>query len=309
VHKQEIKTLDSGEVVIVDPGQTIQSMMMVRLILPFDLSRLAFVLRLRLVVSHPAVQNFYWAINIGSLLQLATTYSEKDVGYWLAYLIPLIIYMLCPLALWFVASKLILYPPQGTVILDAGRVLGIAIKKRSWNAAKPSVIEAMPEEKRPSKHYKQWDDEFIGELQVAFKACKLFLFLVVFNIADAGLNSILTSMAASMTTNGAPNDLLLNLNSATIIVLVPAMNYGLYPLLRKYNINFSPIKRITFGFVLAGLGMVASAILQWKVYVTSPCGYFASTTCKVGTGVSPISVWAQVRPRALPYVHLLVAPG
>jgi POT family proton-dependent oligopeptide transporter len=60
VHKQEIKTLDSGEVVIVDPGMTIQGMML----------------------------NFYWAINIGSLLQLATTYCEKDVGFWLAYLVP-----------------------------------------------------------------------------------------------------------------------------------------------------------------------------------------------------------------------------
>lgn len=84
----------------------------------------------------------------------------------------------------------------------------------------------------------------------------MFLFFVVFNIADAGLNSILTNMAASMTTNGAPNDLLLNFNCITIIVVVPLLNYGIYPMLRKYNINFSPIKRIVFGFVLAGLGMV-----------------------------------------------------
>jgi POT family proton-dependent oligopeptide transporter len=131
--------------------------------------------------------------------------------------------MIVPFALWFVYKKLVLYPPQGTVILDAGRVLGIAIRKRSWNAAKPSVIEAMPEDKRPSKKYHQWDDAFIDEMQVGIKACKLFLFLVPFQIADSGLNSILTSMAASMTTNGAPNDFLQSFNSIVIIVLVPAM--------------------------------------------------------------------------------------
>ena len=119
------------------------------------------------------LQNFYWAINVGSLLQLATTYCEKDVGFWLAYLVPGIIYMLVPVALALVYKKLTLLPPQGSVVLDACRVSGIAIKKRSWDAAKPSVIEAtVPEEKRP-KHYSQWDDAFIGELKVTLKASKV----------------------------------------------------------------------------------------------------------------------------------------
>ena len=33
--------------------------------------------------------------------------------------------------------------------------------------------------------------------------------------------------------------------------------------------------------------MIISAILQWQVYETSPCGYHA-TECAVGSGVSPI---------------------
>jgi len=95
-----------------------------------------------------------------------------------------------------------------------------------------------------------------------------------------------------MTTNGAPNDLLGNFNPLTIIVAIPIISYGLYPLLRRYNIKFGPIKRITLGFILAAFSTAAGAVTQYYVYQTSPCGYYA-TDCTIGTGVSPISIWVQ----------------
>ena len=96
-----------------------------------------------------------------------------------------------------------------------------------------------------------------------------------------------------MTTNGAPNDLLSNFNPLTIIVCIPILSYGLYPMLRKYNIKFGRISRITFGFILATISGVIGAIVQWRVYETSPCGYYASS-CSIGTGVSPLSIWWQI---------------
>jgi hypothetical protein len=40
-----------------------------------------------------------------------------------------------------------------------------------------------------------------GDVKQALLACKLFLFFAIYNIADGGLNTIMTSMAGSMTTN------------------------------------------------------------------------------------------------------------
>ncbi|KAG5653762.1 hypothetical protein H0H81_010849 [Sphagnurus paluster] len=45
--------------------------------------------------------------------------------------------------------------------------------------------------------------------------------------------------------------------------------------------------------------MAVGAILQWRVYETSPCGYHA-TRCKIGTTVSPLSVWSQLPLYVLP---------
>lgn len=62
-----------------------------------------------------------------------------------------------------------------------------------------------------------------------------------------------------------------------------------YPGLRKAGINFSPLKRIAAGFFVGALAMMCAAIVQWKVYTTSVCGYSAAD-CPQG---SPISVWVQ----------------
>jgi POT family proton-dependent oligopeptide transporter len=43
--------------------------------------------------------------------------------------------------------------------------------------------------------------------------------------------------------------------------------------------------------VIAAVAMAIGAILQWKVYTTSPCGYYA-TDCEAG--LSTVSLWAQM---------------
>ncbi|KAJ7494404.1 hypothetical protein B0H11DRAFT_1631032, partial [Mycena galericulata] len=77
------------------------------------------------------------------------------------------------------------------------------------------------------------------------------------------------------------------------------LNFVIYPWLRKMRINFSPVRRIVSGFLVAALAMAIGTIIQWKIYVTSPCGYYASD-CSTGTRVSPISVWVQIPLYALP---------
>ncbi|KAJ7891313.1 PTR2-domain-containing protein [Mycena olivaceomarginata] len=281
VKHQSVTTLPSGERVIVDPSSTIQSMLMI----------------------------YYWAVNVGAFFSVATSYSEKRIGFWLAYLLPGILYMIMPIALVIVYPRLVRLPPQGSVVLESFKVFrtlfsragftGMLKGGENWNVAKPSNIEAAGGLKNKSTGWVTWDDDFVDELKRTIVACKLFLFLPIFNIADDGISTIQNNQGASLTTNGAPNDLLGNFNSLTIIFAVPLLNFVIYPWLRKMGINFSPIRRIVCGFLVAALAMVVGAIIQWKIYTTSPCGYQASD-CSIGTGVSPISVWVQIPLYSLP---------
>ncbi|KAJ7241852.1 PTR2-domain-containing protein, partial [Mycena rebaudengoi] len=231
---QSIKTLPSGERVIVDPGAI-----------------------------------YYWSVNIGAFLRVATTYSEKRIGFWLAYLVPGILYGLMPIVLVIVYPKLVRLPPQGSVVLDAFKVFNTLFSRAglggmlkggdNWNVAKPSNIEAAGGLPKKKVGWVTWDDDFVDELKRTIVACRLFLFLPIFSI-----------------TNGAPNDLLQNFNSLMIIVC-----------------------RIVTGFLITSVSMVIAAIVQWRIYETSPCGYYASE-CSIGTGVSPISIWVQIPLYSLP---------
>jgi len=100
-----------------------------------------------------------------------------------------------------------------------------------------------------------------------------------------------------LVTNGVPNDVINNFNSLTIILVNPVLNYGLYPLLRKYKIKYGPIARITTGLFIATLGGMAYSILNYYAYKKSPCGNMGSSATCVddtpdqNTLVAPITVW------------------
>jgi POT family proton-dependent oligopeptide transporter len=45
---------------------------------------------------------------------------------------------------------------------------------------------------------------------------------------------------------------------------------GLYPLLRKWKIDFTPVRRIFTGFLLASVSMVYASVLQHYIYISPP---------------------------------------
>ena len=98
-----------------------------------------------------------------------------------------------------------------------------------------------------------------------------------------------------MSTHGLPNDVLSNLDPFALIIFIPICDQLVYPAFARWNVHFTPIKRITFGFFAGAASMVWSAVVQHYIYKTNPCGYSAGT-CSDADGnalVSPLNVWIQ----------------
>ncbi|KAI9043442.1 putative MFS peptide transporter [Aspergillus affinis] len=262
--KPYTKALKSGEKVIVDPELTSQRTMLI----------------------------FYGFVNIGAFFMLATTYSEKYIGFWLAFLLAGIIYFLLPILLFGVYRKTYRTPPSGHSDLgNAFKIIVTALrrnnfkvwKKDLFDAAKPSVLAA------EGIHVK-WSDKLVDDVRRTVVATEIFFYFPIWVMNDGGIGSVSSNQGASMVTNGAPNDLLSNFNALTIIVSVPFLSYVFYPFLTRHNIKFGRISRITCGFIIAAISGLIGAIVQWRVYKTSPCGYQASTC----DDVSPLSIWWQI---------------
>ncbi len=52
-----------------------------------------------------------------------------------------------------------------------------------------------------------------------------------------------------MKLDGIPNDVITNLNPFSLVILIPLLDLAVYPFMRKMRINFTPIKKITAGYV------------------------------------------------------------
>jgi len=141
--KMAIKTESSGERVVIDPAITYQRIYMV----------------------------FYWCINLGSLSLIATPFMEKYEGFWTAFLMCFLMFNIGILVLILQRKSYVVRPPQGSIITDAFKAIGLMITARNMDAAKPSWRAANGKTKPVP-----WSDHFVEELKRALNACKVFVF-------------------------------------------------------------------------------------------------------------------------------------
>ncbi|KAH3920496.1 hypothetical protein HBI56_070880 [Parastagonospora nodorum] len=251
---------------------------------------------------------FYFLINCGSLTgSLAMVYSEHFVGFWLSYTLPTICYLLCPLMLLFFKKHYKLSPPTGSVMGRAAKLIRLAFKKSTkkncfkdegfWERVKPSTIRANGE---TPPTWMTFDDAWVDEVRRGVIACKVFLWYPLYWLAYNQMTNNLVSQANTMKLGKTPNDIVSKLNPIFIIIVIPIMDFGVYPALRKMGVNFTPIKKITAGFALSSFAMVSACVIQWYIYSMSPCGKNINKLSKTRKDCSAdISVWVQVFPYGL----------
>lgn len=268
-----VKTLPTGERVIVDPTFTISRIYMY----------------------------FYMMINVGSLLgSVIMVYAEKNVGFWLSFTLPTILFLFCPMVMWVCRNKYERSPPTGNVTAKAVKVWKLAMRGRwsinpvrtyrnmhaddFWERVKPSNLGPS---QRPV--WMTFDDEWVDQVRRGLMACKVFLWYPVYWMAYNQMTNNLISQAATMELHGIPNDILSNLNPLTLIIFIPICDQLVYPMLRRNKIQFTPIKRIMMGFFMGSCAMIWSCVTQYFVYKTNPCGDHPNSCDEV----SPINVWVQ----------------
>lgn len=279
LEKMIIRTLPTGERVVIDPAAT----------------------------ASRVYHYFYMFINIGALAgQLSMVYCEHYVGFWLSFSLPTIMLCFCPLVMLWGRRRYKRVPPAGSVLGRAFKLFAMANKGRwsinpiktykqlhdgtFWENVKPSKLAVKPK-------WMDFNDAWVDEVHRGFNACAVFMWYPLYWLCYNQINNNLISQAATMKLAGVPNDVLTNLNPFALIILIPFCDTIFYPFLRKLRLNFTPIKRIAAGYFVAASAMLWAAIVQHYIYEQSACGKYANGVgpngeklgdCKVG-----IIVWAQ----------------
>ena len=104
-----------------------------------------------------------------------TTVLELKVGFWLAFLVPVIIFGIGLTVLVSERKSYIDRPPQGSVVLHAFRIVWIGMRSGyDLDAAKSSF------QRSENRLTVPWSDEFVDEIKIALASCKVFLFFPIY---------------------------------------------------------------------------------------------------------------------------------
>ncbi|CAF1487195.1 unnamed protein product [Adineta ricciae] len=236
---------------------------------------------------------FYWGINLGALSAILTTSIEKHHSFWLAYLIPLIVFIGTILVLFVGRHKYIRGPPTGSLLIRAFHVIRAALRLR-WKLGRQEHIKHFLDYAKEEEEASTKTDQFIDDLKQAIHVCRVFAFYPFYTVCYNQLMGNLVSQAAQMNVGSLPNDILQNIDPLVLIIFIPLFDKVIYPLLRRCRINFKSTIRITCGFLLASASMAWTAFVQHLIYSTGPNYSFTQTPCPTCQKYNDISVAWQI---------------
>uniref|UniRef100_A0A674E870 Solute carrier family 15 member 2 n=1 Tax=Salmo trutta TaxID=8032 RepID=A0A674E870_SALTR len=205
---------------------------------------------------------FYMSINAGSVLStLITPILRGNVQcfggdcYALAFGVPAIL-MVIALVVFISGSGMYKKsPPEGNVLLDVCRCLGLAIKNR-WMSSKY-------DSKR--KHWLDWAEEkypkrLIHEIKMVLRVLVLYIPLPMFWALFDQQGSRWTLQATRM-------NMAFMLNALLILMFVPIFDVVVYPLIGLCRINLTPLKKMAVGMIFAALAFGAATLVEVNVMV------------------------------------------
>uniref|UniRef100_A0A673IS01 Solute carrier family 15 member 1b n=1 Tax=Sinocyclocheilus rhinocerous TaxID=307959 RepID=A0A673IS01_9TELE len=222
---------------------------------------------------------FYLSINAGSLLSTLITpilraqecgiYSKQSC-FPLAFGVPAALMVVALVVFIAGHSMYIMESPKGNILLRVMKCIGFAIKN-SFNHRSKQFPKR--------EHWMDWAEEkydklLIAQVKMVLKVLFLYIPLPMFWALFDQQGSRWTLQATTMDGNfGAfiiQPDQMQIVNPVLIVIMVPIMDSAVYPLIKKCHINFTPLRRMTVGMLLAALAFVAAALLQIQIDQTMP---------------------------------------
>ncbi|CAF1015355.1 unnamed protein product [Rotaria magnacalcarata] len=246
---------------------------------------------------------FYWSIYLGALSSIITTNVEKYYSYWLAYLLPMMVFILCIVILVIGRHRYIRKPPNGSLLLHACQITIRATYMR-YKLGKQDDRQHFLDYAKENSSNTIRDDEaiacesnnnqFIEDLKQAWDACRVFAFFPVYWMCCLQTANNMISQAAQMNVGPLPNDVLQNINYIIALIFIPIFDLLVYPALRRYNIGFTSISRMTCGFFLGSIAMAWTAFVQHLIYSTSPNYDYTTKPCQECQKFNNITVAWQI---------------
>ncbi|XP_065269558.1 solute carrier family 15 member 2 [Emys orbicularis] len=219
---------------------------------------------------------FYLAINAGSLIStFVTPVLRGDVKcfggdcYALAFGVPAAL-MVIALVVFIAGSGMYKKtPPRGNILLEVCQCIAFAITNRLKNHSKQIPKREHWLDWASEKYSKQLINEIKMVTRVLFLFIPLPMFWALFDQQGSRWTLQATKMNADFGGIVFQPDQMQFLNPLLILIFIPIFDFGVYPLINMCRFNFTPIRKMATGMILAGLAFAAAAIVDIKINETT----------------------------------------
>uniref|UniRef100_A0A3Q2U6B7 Solute carrier family 15 member 1 n=1 Tax=Fundulus heteroclitus TaxID=8078 RepID=A0A3Q2U6B7_FUNHE len=222
---------------------------------------------------------FYLSINAGSLLSTVITpilraqkcgIHTKQQCYPLAFGVPAALMVVALIVFILGSSMYNKTAPSGNIMVKVCKCIFFAIKNRFRHRS-----SAYPKR----EHWMDWAEEkydklLIAQVKMVLKVLFLYIPLPMFWALFDQQGSRWTLQATTMDGNFGlmviQPDQMQTVNPILILIMVPVVDFIIYPLISKCKLNFTPLRKMTVGMFLAALAFVAAALVQLQIDATLP---------------------------------------
>lgn len=196
---------------------------------------------------------FYWFINAGSLVAYSgVAYIQQNISFGIGFLVPLIS-MIVSVIIFVSAKGMYINTPIGGSILTDSIGVCRATRCKGFKRARKQNGGA-------------YSEEMVDGVICVLRVLPVFLLIIMYWAVYSQMQSTFFLQSERMDVMVGdvkmPAAVLNVFNTVIILVLIPIIDRGIYPLLAKHGRSPSHLQRIGFGMVLAAMSVVVAGVLE-----------------------------------------------
>ncbi|XP_062983474.1 solute carrier family 15 member 1-like [Elgaria multicarinata webbii] len=160
--------------------------------------------------------------------------------------------------------------PQGNIMVQVAQCITFAIGNRFRHRSKQFPKREHWMDWASEKYDKRLITQTKMVLKVLFLYIPLPMFWALFDQQGSRWTLQATTMDGDFGSIQIQPDQMQTVNPILIVIMVPVVDALVYPLIQKCHINFTPLRKMTVGMLLAALAFVVAAVVQREIDKTLP---------------------------------------
>ncbi len=214
---------------------------------------------------------FYASINVGALIGgFVIPALSQELDFVVAYSIPAAFFAFATAVLIFGSKRYVMIKPQGSAVIEIGRVLVHGTKVCSLDKC------------RQSKGGK-YADTFIDDIKMMFSLLPAFALVIPFNITYNLIFSVYETQGITMKSFlfgwKMPETWMMNIDPISVIIGSLVLDKFIFPFLRARNKMPTIMQRFVIGFMLASMANFCATMVELSIMANEP---------------KSVSIWLQI---------------